>query len=59
MGAAALWELLLDGTTFARLAERLMSVYQLDRDTAARDVKQLVSELTERGLFQTEPTPEA
>jgi hypothetical protein len=55
----ALWELLVDGTTFARLAERLMSVYQLDGDTAARDVEQLVSELTERGLFQTEATPEA
>jgi hypothetical protein len=55
----ALWELLRDGTTLARLAERLMSVYQLDGDRAARDVKQLVSELSERGLVQTEPTPEA
>jgi hypothetical protein len=55
----ALWELLVNGTTFAGLADRLMSVYQLDGDSAARDVEKLVSELTERGLFQTEATPEA
>lgn len=48
----ALWEMLVDGSTPATMAERLMSEFSVDEDRARADVEAFVAVLTERDLLQ-------
>ena len=47
-----LWEMLVDGSTPARMTERLVSDYSLDKDRARTDVEAFVAMLTERRLLR-------
>jgi hypothetical protein len=49
---AALWPLLLAGTTSEALAEALAGRYDVERAVAARDVERFVDELAARGLLE-------
>jgi hypothetical protein len=46
-----IWPLLVDGATREELAAQLAGRYEIDQDTAERDVDQFVSTLSERGLI--------
>jgi hypothetical protein len=51
---AALWELLLAGTTRAQLNEQLVSTYAIAPAQAARDVEALLDDLSVRRLLVSE-----
>jgi Coenzyme PQQ synthesis protein D (PqqD) len=48
----ALWEMLVDGSTPATMAERLMSEFSVDEDRARADIEAFVAMLAERDLLQ-------
>jgi coenzyme PQQ synthesis protein D (PqqD) len=48
----ALWEMLVDGSTPATMAERLMSEFSVGEARARADVEAFVAVLTERDLLQ-------
>ena len=48
---AALWPLVVDGTTHALLVERLRSLYDIPTDMAERDVRAFVGALSDLGLL--------
>jgi hypothetical protein len=52
-GAGALvWERLEQDTTLGELVDAVVSAFDVDRETAAADIDELVAELAERGLIQ-------
>lgn len=48
----ALWEMLVDGSTPATMAERLVSEFSVDEDRARADVDAFLAMLAERDLLQ-------
>lgn len=46
-----IWEALQKDVTEDAIVEKLLSVYDVDRETAARDVSSFVSKLREAGLL--------
>lgn len=49
-----LWELIAEHGDLARARDVLLEEYDTDSDTLTRDVEQLVSELSQRGLLVAE-----
>ena len=50
--AALLWNLMVDrDCTEADLIDALLQEYQIDRETATKDVKRIVALLAENGIF--------
>lgn len=45
-----LWSLIVQGATIAELRARVLELYDVDADTAGRDLTELVDELVKRGL---------
>ena len=52
---ALVWEHLDGSTTVEDLIDRVVADYDVDRDTAARDVQDLLGQLIEAGLVVSEP----
>lgn len=50
---AVIWQALADGATETELVERLTAEFEVDADTARRDVASLVRQLADRELLQT------
>jgi len=46
-----IWEALQEETTEEAIVDKLLAVYDVDRETAAADVKRFVSELRKAGLL--------
>ena len=46
-----IWEALQEETTEDAIVDKLLAVYDVDRETAAADVKRFVSELRKAGLL--------
>ena len=49
---ALLWQILADGADEKALTEALLAEYQVDEETAARDVKRFVAQLREADLLE-------
>ena len=49
---ARVWDLVGSGATRAAIIERLLAEYDVSRDALERDVMQLISELSARGLIE-------
>jgi hypothetical protein len=52
-----LWNELAEGATKARLADRLVHAFGIDRGRAERDVDVFLAALSERGLVEALPEP--
>ena len=46
-----IWETLQEDVTEEQIVDRLLAVYDVDRETAARDVKNFVARLRKAGLL--------
>jgi hypothetical protein len=55
--AALALRMLLDGGTAAQAAHELTEQYEVDADTAGRDVEALLGELHAAGLVREQPAP--
>ena len=48
----AFWDVLTTAPTVAAGVDRLLEMYDVDRDTVARDVSTLITQLQEKGLLE-------
>ena len=49
----AFWDVLTTSPSVATGVERLLELYDVDRDTVTRDVSTLIAQLQEKGLVET------
>jgi hypothetical protein len=47
-----LWQIFRDGATISDAVDRMLEAYDVDRDTAERDVQEFVHKLVEQGLAE-------